>query len=83
MQKRGLRGCSLVSDGAVVLDTAYFRHVTFKNVEIVYRGGPVVLEDVYFVNCRFIMLGEDNSRRFGSQVLASLQVTFKAPGTQI
>jgi hypothetical protein len=66
-------------EGTVLLDGYYFRQVVFTNVEIVYRGGVMVLDDVYFVNCRFVMPNEDKSRRFGSQVLASSPVNFN-PG---
>ena len=35
------------------LDGFRIRHVIFRNARIVYDGGPVNLQDVYFVNCTF------------------------------
>ncbi len=39
--------------GTVVLDGMYFKRVIIRNAKVVYRGGPVHMEDVYFVNCTF------------------------------
>jgi hypothetical protein len=35
------------------LDGMHFKNVVFRNVRIVYLGGPTILENVYFVNCEF------------------------------
>jgi hypothetical protein len=42
-------------DCVIVLDTETFNRVTFQNSVIVYHGGPVVLNNVAFVNCRFVL----------------------------
>jgi hypothetical protein len=48
-------GNMLISNCVVDLDTQTFSDVTFKNSVVRYRGGPVTLERVAFINCRFIL----------------------------
>jgi hypothetical protein len=43
------------SDCLVELDTENFENVTFRNSVIHYKGGPVSLISVRFVNCRFVL----------------------------
>jgi hypothetical protein len=37
------------------IDYNSFKDVRFENSVIIYKGGPVSLEDVEFVNCRFVL----------------------------
>jgi hypothetical protein len=39
----------------VSLDTNVFENVTFRDSVIEYRGGPVSLTNVSFINCRFVL----------------------------
>jgi hypothetical protein len=39
----------------VVLDTESFNHATFQDSVIIYHGGPVSLNEITFVNCRFVL----------------------------
>jgi hypothetical protein len=65
--------------GAIVLDGSQFKHIVLRNVHVVYRGGPAILEDVYFLNCTFEIVQENNGQLFASTVLASSPATnFKA-----
>jgi hypothetical protein len=52
----GLRG------GAALLDGFQFKNVVFENVEIHYDGGPILLTNVYFINCTFKMDSIKKSR---------------------
>ncbi len=36
-----------------VLDGFYLDNVVFENVNIIYKSGPVILQNVRFVNCTF------------------------------
>jgi hypothetical protein len=36
-----------------VLDQMDMNHVILRNVHVQYDGGPILLSDVYFVNCSF------------------------------
>jgi hypothetical protein len=44
-----------VSNCVVDLDEEQFHNITFHNSVIRYHGGPVILENVKFVNCRFVL----------------------------
>jgi hypothetical protein len=44
-----------VSDCIVDLDTNSFQRSTFRDSVIRYHGGPVFLEQVQFLNCRFLL----------------------------
>ncbi len=35
------------------LDGFYLKHVLFQDMFLIYHGGPLILEEVYFVNCIF------------------------------
>lgn len=52
---RSLFSGVMFRDCVVLLDTNQFQNVTFQDSVIQYRGGPVVLADVRFVNCRFVL----------------------------
>lgn len=52
------------SEGTV-LDGLFLENVTFEGAVIIYHGGPVILQNVKFVNCQFKI---DNSRQ-GDQLL--------------
>jgi len=69
-----------VEGGATSLDGEYIRHVVFKNVEIHYSGQPVILEDVTFVDCVFVLDNDVRGRQLAEQVLAASSVTFQAVG---
>jgi hypothetical protein len=65
--------------GDLTLDGFYLRSVVLEGVTVHYNGGPVILENVTFINCRFVMDNVDNSRAFSSQLLASSAVNFRTP----
>jgi hypothetical protein len=69
----------LAVGGALGLSGMSFQHVVLYNVEIHYDGGPVILQDVKFINCRFVMDNVDNGRALSSRILASSAVTFSVP----
>ena len=49
-----LKGNALsTSAGLNALDYTILDNVTFENAEITYNGGPVLLRNVRFINCRF------------------------------
>jgi hypothetical protein len=39
--------------GAIVLDGMHLKNVIFNGIRISYSGGPLVMENVYFINCTF------------------------------
>jgi hypothetical protein len=66
--------------GAIILDGVYGRHVVFKDVEIHYNGGPLILDEVTFVNCRFVLDNDDLGRQLASNILSTDKVSFKTQG---
>jgi hypothetical protein len=53
------------SSEGTVLDGLFLQNVTFEGSVIIYHSGPVILQNVKFVNCKFRI---DNSRQ-GDQLL--------------
>jgi len=67
-----------LSTDTIVLDGEYMKNVIIRNANVSYRGGPVVLENVYFVNCTFSSFRPTpNSRQLGKALFASVSTTFK------
>ncbi len=66
----------LLSDGAAVLDGQHFKNVTLSNMRIIYRGGPVILENVVFSDCMFEVQSTPNGQNFGEKLIANTQVDF-------
>jgi hypothetical protein len=64
---------------AIVLDGEYMKNVIIRNADVKYDGGPVVLENVYFINCTFVSFRlTPNSRHLSEALLASVPTAFKA-----
>ena len=69
----------LARGGAISLDTMDIAHVAFVGVEVHYSGGPVILEDVIFVDCRFVFTNANRSRTLASNILVAETVNFAQP----
>lgn len=41
--------------GSIQLDKMHLKNVVLQNVHVIYEGGPLILENVYFINCTFEM----------------------------
>lgn len=64
-----------------ILDGSRLRNIIFKNSKIVYDGGPVEMENVYFVNCTFEVSRRPSGKTFAETVLAAEPATtFHAGG---
>ena len=59
------------------LDGYWLKHVVIRNAAIQYRGGPVILEDVYFVNCTFEIDRTLPSQLLADSVLEKTPTSFK------
>jgi hypothetical protein len=65
----------------VTLDGFYLRHIILDSTHVIYHGGQIRLEDVYFVNCTFEFEREANDRNldFAKAILnGEPSVTFDA-----
>lgn len=54
---------------AVVLDNEYMKNVVVRDATVEYDGGPTKLENVYFVNCKFILPQGQPDRGFSETLL--------------
>jgi hypothetical protein len=69
----------LIKGGGVRLDGLRVKNVVFENVDIYYRGGPLMIEKATFVSCRFFLsVPQPNVELFGAELLQSSPVTFTA-----
>jgi hypothetical protein len=60
----------------LALDGLYLKNVIIRDVTVEYRGGPLRLENVYFVNCEFISPLTARGRALNRALLASPSVKF-------
>jgi hypothetical protein len=60
--------------GFLPLDGMRLRHVVLDGVTVYYAGGPMILRNVVFVRCRFMLDNTPNSRTAAQQILASSEV---------
>lgn len=62
---------------SLALDNMYMKNVIMRNTDVFYDGGLTVLENVYFVNCRFHLGQTPTAAEFGKKVLSSPSVSFR------
>jgi hypothetical protein len=58
------------SDVALILDMTYLKNIVIRNATVRYGGGPVRLENVYFVNCTFEVPARPVGQSFAETVLS-------------
>jgi hypothetical protein len=51
------------STDTIVLDGMYAKNVIFQNMTFWYNNGPIKLDGVYFVNCRFVEFPDNEKSR--------------------
>jgi hypothetical protein len=61
----------------IVVDGEYWKDVVVKDAEVEYDGGPLKLENVYFVNCEFIVPQTPGGRAFANAVLKGGATNFQ------
>jgi len=59
----------IAENGAFTLDNMQLKKVIFRNVLIEYSGGPLQMQDVYFLNCTFVVHQQPNGERLVAAVL--------------
>lgn len=60
----------------LVLDDKRIKNVVIADSAIEYDGGPLLLENVYFVNCSFVLQPTTKSLALGKGILESASVKF-------
>jgi hypothetical protein len=64
---------------ALNLSNMYMKNVIIENTTVEYDGeGPLILDNVWFVNCQFVLPQNDNARQFSNAILASAPVSFRS-----
>ena len=53
------------------------RRVVIQDAVIEYDDGPVIVQDVYFVNCTFRVAQQPKGMMFADSILKSPKVDFK------
>jgi hypothetical protein len=61
--------------GMQTLDGVHWKDSIFQNMQIVYGGGPIELENVRFINCRFVMKYSPRAETLADMVLAQNEVS--------
>jgi len=61
-----------------LIDGMHMRNAVFIASHIIYNGGPLILENVYFINCTFELKVSRNARRLGTSLVAAMPATFRA-----
>ncbi len=64
----------VVTGGEIILDNMDLKNVVLKNVVVHYSGGPLKIDNVYFVNCRFEMQQVRNSESLAQAILTEIPV---------
>lgn len=69
----------LAVGGNIRLDGLHLRNVVLEGVTLNYGGAPLILENVIFINCKFVIENVGPGRALGSKLLEARNVTFRAP----
>jgi len=64
----------------IALDHYHVKNVIIRDAKITYTGGPLILENVYFVNCTFEISQQANGQEFAKSLLNTSSVIFRADG---
>jgi hypothetical protein len=60
------------------LDGFHLRNTIFQDMVLIYHGGPLILDDVYFVDCKFQLDPTVNSQQLISAVAQGGWVSFSS-----
>lgn len=74
--KKGTPAFLRMIGGATALDGEQIRNVIFDGVEIHYSGALVILNNVVFINCTFVLDNNEEARKLGLLMLASSRIDF-------
>ena len=63
---------------SVPIDGLHCRNVVFRFCNIIYKGGPIILENVAFENCTFTVEEKGAVERFVKEYVASETLTLSS-----
>ena len=58
------------------LDNMQLKNVVVQNTDVIYEGGPIILENVHFLNCNFEIKRAPNSEELTAYLLEPGPITF-------
>lgn len=61
----------LITEARLKLDGTVMKNVIIKDSQVDYYGGPIVLENVYFVNCTFAVMREPHGVELAKGIFAA------------
>jgi hypothetical protein len=79
-QPRGSGARLILIEGksdTIVLDGQYLKNVIIREASVEYNGGPVRLENVYFVNCEFKIAPNEAGRALAKAIFQSGATNFR------
>jgi hypothetical protein len=56
--------------GDLVLDGLYLKQIIIRDAHVIYKGGSLTMENVYFINCTFDIQQEPQGQAFALAVLS-------------
>ena len=68
----------VVKDVTATLDGFRLKHVVFQNAHIMYNGGSLVLDDVFFFRCQLQLCASENCQKFAEVITAGGWIRFSA-----
>lgn len=67
--------------GTFQLDNMHMKNVVLINVHVVYEGGPIILENVYFMDCTFEIKRGRNSQAFSARLIEPAPTNYSLPAS--
>jgi hypothetical protein len=72
----------IATGGGIVMDGFKLKNVVLAGVHVVYMGGPLQMENVYFVDCTFDLARGMHGQEVASAILSSVPVSAEISGNQ-
>jgi hypothetical protein len=69
----------ILRGGTVQLDGFQMRSVVLVNAHVIYEGGPVILQNVYFLNCTFEIKRNENSETLSARLMEPAPTDYNLP----
>lgn len=66
----------VLTGGSMRLDNMQLKNVVVQNTDVIYEGGPIILENVHFLNCNFEIKRDPNSEELTAYLLEPGPITF-------
>ena len=67
----------VLTGGFMRLDNMQLKNVVVRNTDVIYEGGPIILENVHFLNCNFEIRQAPNGEELTARLLEPGPITFQ------